>query len=145
MAQRPTAEDIFKEACKKDVVDGDIPAAIQIYDRNSFATFPNRALFAQSLFQLGESYERLNQPSKSREYFQRIVDQFKDQSGTWARAANRLAAISDGRKRSEIKTPYNLDGAFPPARHQHLSALVSPSPAGDSESCRSDADFEPPT
>jgi hypothetical protein len=104
-----TGEDLFRQAREKEVVDGDIPAAILLYER-VVREFPsNRALVAQSLLQLGECYERLNQPAKSREAFRRIVAQFKDQAESYARAGDRLNADADGRKRVEIKTPYTED------------------------------------
>src|SRR5262245_61915214 len=74
-----SAEALFQEARRKAEVDSNILAAIQIYER-IVRDFPsNRAFVAQSLFQLGESYERVNQPAKSEQYFQRVVDEFKDQ------------------------------------------------------------------
>jgi Tol biopolymer transport system component len=104
-----TGDDLFKQARNKEVVDADIPGAIELYER-VVREFPaNRALVAQSLLQLGECYERLNQPAKSREAFQRIVAQYKDQADVYARAAARLAPAPDTRKRVEIKTPFSWD------------------------------------
>ena len=102
-------DDLFRQARAKEVVDGDIPAAIQIYERIVRDFSSNRPLMAQALFQLGECYERLNQQTKSREYFQRIVDQFKDQTDTFARATSRIGPIGDRTKRVEVKTPYSDD------------------------------------
>ncbi len=100
-----SGDEIFRQARQKEVVDGDIPAAIQLYER-VVRDFPaNRALVAQALFQIGECYERLGQPGASRPYFERLSEQFKDQTEWSARAKARLAAMAPNR--IEIQTPYS--------------------------------------
>ncbi len=79
-------DDLFRQARQKEIVDGDIPGAILLYER-VVREFPsNRSLVAQSLLQLGEGYEKLGQPNRGREYFERITFEFRDQAEVFARA-----------------------------------------------------------
>ncbi len=93
-----TGDEIFRQARNMELIDGDIPAAIQLYERVVRDFSSNRVLVAQSLLQLGECYERLNQPAQSEQYFQRIVDSFKDQIDTYNRASARLNELLRNRQ-----------------------------------------------
>jgi Tol biopolymer transport system component len=91
-----TGDQLFGQARAAELA-GDLPGAITLYER-IVRDFPsNRPLVARALFQLGDCHEKLNQPAVSLEYFQRIVDQFKDQTDTLTRATARLSALRPAR------------------------------------------------
>jgi len=84
------ADVALQSAIHLETVDGDLPAAIQRF--TEIAAGPNRAAAATALLHLGRCYERLADP-KAVETYQRLVDQFADQSVPVREARARLAAL----------------------------------------------------
>jgi Tol biopolymer transport system component len=105
LALAQTGDTLFGQARAAELA-GEVLGAMTLYER-IVRDFPsNRPLVARALFQLGELNERLNEPVRSREYFQRLIKDYADtDAGT--RAKTRLAAA--GVTRVEIKTPYSDD------------------------------------
>jgi len=87
-----TADEIFRQARRTEVLDGDIPAAIRLDERVVRDSRSSRALVAQSLVHIGEAYRRINEPAKSRAAFQSIIDHYKTEREPYAIAVARLLA-----------------------------------------------------
>jgi Tol biopolymer transport system component len=115
-----TANDLFQQGLQKERADGDIAAAIKIYER-IVREFPsNRPLTAKALVQLGICYEQLGE-AKAREYFQQVVTKFSDQPETAAEARKRLAPT--------LSEPIRIAAPLPPGPEGRSFAI---SPDGQS-------------
>ena len=87
--------DLFQQGLARQMANGDIQGAIQLYER-IVRDFPSdRPLIARALVQLGRCYETLGQ-AKSREYFEQVVSKYADQADMAAEARTRLAANASG-------------------------------------------------
>src|SRR5690348_15848871 len=88
------AEKLLESARHKEVVDGDLKAAIEQYHQIAakFARQPEIA--ERALFQLGQCQEKLGQ-ADARKSYQRIVREFAGQRDIAARAQARLAPMGD--------------------------------------------------
>jgi hypothetical protein len=82
-------EALFKQAVQLESVDGDLGAAIKLYNRISQGA--DKALAAKSLLRLAQCYERLG-GSRAKQVYERIVRQFPTQSPEADRARQWLAA-----------------------------------------------------
>lgn len=82
--------DLFQQALVKQTASGDIPGAIQIYERIVRDFSSDRRLAARALVQLGKCYESLGQ-TKSQEYYDQVVSKYADQTDLVAEAKSRLA------------------------------------------------------
>src|SRR5262245_32790711 len=92
-AQRgPEQEVRLREALHKEQVEGDLAGAIKLYDRIAADRQTPRPVAAQALLSLGRCHEKLGNREAQRVY-ERIVDQFADQSVTLSEAQARLAAL----------------------------------------------------
>src|SRR5262245_889251 len=92
-AQREAEPDVrLREALHKEQVEGDLAGAIKLYERIAADQKTPRAVAAQALLNLGRCHERLGNRDAQRVY-ERIVDQFGDQSTTLSQAKARLAAL----------------------------------------------------
>jgi hypothetical protein len=81
----------LRAAIQKEVVDGDLPGAIRIYETVAAGSDPVPA--AQALMRIGRCYERLGDP-RARQAYQRVVTRFASQKEAAQEARNRLAALS---------------------------------------------------
>ena len=100
-----TAASLLEAATQAELVDGNLDAAIKLYQRvvTSFAT--DRAAIAAALLGLGRSYEQLSQP-KAREVYERLVSQYSDRAKEASAARVRLAKLAeDARGREEAAPP----------------------------------------
>ena len=88
------AELAFKAALDKEVVDGDLKAAIDMYRK--IAQGSDRAVAARALVRMGQCYEKLGdlQASEARKAYEQVVREFGDQAATAAEARARLAALA---------------------------------------------------
>jgi Tol biopolymer transport system component len=94
-AQKPdTAETLLQGAIKKEVVDGDLAAAIEGYKKALAAAKANRAVAAKALYQLGECYRKQGD-AQARRMFERVIKDYSDQPVA-REARARLAALGGG-------------------------------------------------
>jgi Tol biopolymer transport system component len=87
------AEVLFESAKQKEVVEGKLQEAIQLYQRIVQEFAANRPVAAKALLRMGQCYERLGQ-ADARKAYERLVREFSDQAESVAEARSRLAALA---------------------------------------------------
>jgi tetratricopeptide (TPR) repeat protein len=87
------AEILFESAKQKEVVEGKLQEAIQLYQRIVQDFAANRPVAAKALLRMGQCYEKLGQ-ADARTAYERLVRDFGDQTETAAEARGRLAALA---------------------------------------------------
>jgi Tol biopolymer transport system component len=87
--------DLFQQALRKEQVDGDLKAAIALYQRIIKEQAADRALSARALVQLGQAYEKMGN-ADARNSYQRVIREYADQAEPTAVARARLSALSAG-------------------------------------------------
>jgi len=89
------AEVLLKAAANKELVDGDLNAAIELYKKVVAQPGASRAAVAKALVQMGQCYEKLGdaQAREARKAYERVVREFADQAEIVAQARVRLAAL----------------------------------------------------
>jgi len=89
------AEVLLKAAANKELVDGDLNAAIELYKKVVAQPGAGRAAAAKALVQMGQCYEKLGdaQAREARRAYERVVREFADQGEIVAQARVRLAAL----------------------------------------------------
>jgi len=89
------AEVLLKAAANKELVDGDLNAAIELYKKVVAQPGASRAAVAKALVQMGQCYEKLGdaQAREARKAYERVVRDFADQAEIVAQARVRLAAL----------------------------------------------------
>jgi Tol biopolymer transport system component len=89
------AEVLLKAAANKELVDGDLNAAIELYKKVVAQPGASRAAVAKALVQMGQCYEKLGdaQGREARKAYERVVRDFADQAEIVAQARVRLAAL----------------------------------------------------
>lgn len=87
-----TGNDLFQQALSKERAEGQIEAAIQIYQRIVREFSADRPLVAKALVQMGRAYERLGKADAHTTY-ERVVREFGDQREPAAEARDRLARL----------------------------------------------------
>jgi Tol biopolymer transport system component len=91
--QAPSADVAFKAAMHREVVEGNLPAAIDEY-KAIIARFPNdRIVGAKALVQLGGCYEKLGQ-ADARKTYEQVIRDYADQGDAAAQARARLTALA---------------------------------------------------
>lgn len=90
--QAQTGSDLFQRALSKERVEGDVAAAIVLYERVVREFAADRALTARALVQIGRCYERLGRREAQNSY-QRVVGEYAEQTSAVAEARARLAAL----------------------------------------------------
>jgi len=83
---------LLEEAGKKELVDGDLKGAIEIYQKILALEDVPRASVARALLHLGQCYEKLGS-TEARKAYERLVREFADQSEETTAARARLAAL----------------------------------------------------
>jgi tetratricopeptide (TPR) repeat protein len=94
-ASTPQADDAgvrLRAAIEKEEVDGDLEAAIGLYQKIVADNGGNRAVAAKALLRLGGCYEKLGQ-GQARRTYQRLVAEYPEQQQEVAAARQRLAAL----------------------------------------------------
>ncbi len=89
------AEVLIQAARQKQVVEGQLEEAIQLYKRIVQEHATSRSLVAQALLEMGQCYEKLG-AAEARNAYQRLLRDYGDQSDAAAQARARLAALSAG-------------------------------------------------
>ena len=94
----PTRSDIppavrLERAIQLETVDGDLEAAIALYEQIIEGDGNRRPLVARALLRLGGCYEKLGR-REARKVYQRLVDDYGDQSEQAKVARSRLAAMT---------------------------------------------------
>src|SRR5512139_3644661 len=73
-----SAEVQLKAAMHKEQVEGDLKAAIKLYQRIVEESAANRAVAAKALLQMGQCYEKLGQ-ADARKAYQQLLSRYADQ------------------------------------------------------------------
>ena len=87
-----SGNDLFQQALVKERTDGNVSAAIALYQTIVQKHANDRALVAKALVQMGGCYEKLGSKDAITTY-QRVVREFGDQKDSVAVARTRLAAL----------------------------------------------------
>lgn len=91
--QQDAAELQLKAAMHRELVDGDLRAAIKAYEAILSRHADNRAVAARALLQLGQCYEKLGQ-TEARATYERLVREYADQVQVVGQARARLASFT---------------------------------------------------
>src|SRR6266446_2076279 len=99
------AEVLMQAAHEKQLVEGQLEQAIQLYKRIVQEHAGNRTVAAKALLEMGQCYEKLGN-TEARKAYERLVRDYGDQSEAAAQARARLAALSGnvGSRSSEMVT-----------------------------------------
>ena len=87
------AEVLMQAAHHKQLVEGQLEEAIQLYKRVVQEPARNRTLAAKALLEMGQCYEKLGK-TEARKAYERVLRDYADQNEAAAQARARLAAIS---------------------------------------------------
>lgn len=87
------AEVLMQAAHQKELVEGQLEEAIQLYKRIVEEHAGNRVVAAQALLHMGQCYEKLGH-TEARKAYERLLRDYGDQNEAAAQARARLAAIS---------------------------------------------------
>lgn len=92
----------LKAAMDKEVVDGDLRGAVELYRR--LTTGGDRAVAAQALVRMGRCYEKLGdaESREARRAYEQVVREFGDQPAMAAEARARLAALAGAARGSTL-------------------------------------------
>jgi Tol biopolymer transport system component len=94
-ARTPAAQDSevqFQRAVQLETIEGDLNAAIDLYQQLINNNGHNRALAAKALLRLGGCYEKQGN-EEARKTYERLLSDYADQSESAAEARTRLAAL----------------------------------------------------
>jgi Tol biopolymer transport system component len=95
LALAQSGYDLFQKGLVKERAEGDLQAAIQIFQR-IVKEFPNnRELAAKALVEMGDCYEKLSR-SEALKAYQRVLHDYADQNAEANEARARLAALEHG-------------------------------------------------
>src|SRR5712692_5498070 len=99
------AEVLMQAAHQKQLVEGQLEEAIQLYKRVVQEHAGNRALAAKALLEMGQCYEKLGN-TEARKAYEHVLRDYADQNEAAAQARARLAALSGNvaSKNSEMVT-----------------------------------------
>jgi Tol biopolymer transport system component len=119
------AEVLIQAAHQKQLVEGQLEQAIQLYKRIVQEHAGNRTVAAKALLEMGQCYEKLGN-TEARKAYERLVRDYGDQNEAAAQARSRLAALSGnvGSRSSEMVTRRVWAGQVPP--DGHVVGSVSP-------------------
>ena len=89
------AEAALQAAMNRELVDGDLQAAIAQYTKLIETHAQSRAIAAKALYHLGQAHEKLGN-AEARKAYERVAREFADQKEVAADAGRRLAVLSGG-------------------------------------------------
>src|SRR5688572_25596021 len=84
--------DTFQKALAAEKSEGNLPAAIKLYQQAAREAGSDKALAARAWLRIGDCYQRLGD-AQAREAFTQVVNSFADQAEAAAEARTRLAAL----------------------------------------------------
>ncbi len=87
------AEVLFEAARQKELLEGNLPAAIEDYKKIVANHADDRALAAKALLQIGRCYDKLGK-AEARQAYERVIADYADQAEIVAQARNRLATLT---------------------------------------------------
>jgi Tol biopolymer transport system component len=125
MQKQDRAEIALRAAMDKEMVDGDLKAAIEMYKRIVANPGGNRAVAAKALLHIGQCNEKLGN-AEARKSYEQLVREYTDQTDVVSEARARLAALGQNQKGttgSDISVRRLLSGAA-------VDASGEPSPDG---------------
>src|SRR5690348_1387207 len=94
IAQKDDQAELLMEAAhQKQLVEGQLEQAIQLYKRIVQEHSGNHTLAAKALLEMGQCYEKLGN-TEARKAYERLLRDYGDQNEAAAQARTRLAAIS---------------------------------------------------
>lgn len=93
------AEVLLQKAYHKQMVEGQLEEAIQIYKSILGKSGVSRAAAAKALVQMGQCYEKLGD-TEARKAYERVLRDYADQNEAASQARSRLAALSGGSAKS---------------------------------------------
>jgi Tol biopolymer transport system component len=88
-----TGNDLFQQAVVMEQAEGNLRAAVQIYERIVEEFADDRELVARALVQIGGCYEKLGL-TDARQVYRRVIDDFPEQRSEVAVARERLASLA---------------------------------------------------
>ncbi|MHB1193400.1 MAG: tetratricopeptide repeat protein [Longimicrobiales bacterium] len=103
-ASAQSGADLFQQALQKERVEGDLKAAVVLYQRILEQHAADRALSARVLVQLGQAYEKMGN-ADARASYQRVIREYADQPEQVTVARARLDALSASTTRSASTGP----------------------------------------
>jgi Tol biopolymer transport system component len=122
-AQKPDAADtLLQTAIKKEVVDGDLPAAIEGYKKAAASAKGNRVVASMALVHIAQCYQKMGD-AQARKIYEQIVREYGDQKEAVTIARAMLATLT-GSQRSGGMTARQLWSPSP--REQIHRGGVSP-------------------
>ncbi len=74
--------DLFQKALQKERAEGNLEAAIALYERIVAEHASDRALVAKALVQMGQDYERLGRAEEAQRVFATVANEYADQVET---------------------------------------------------------------
>ena len=89
------AEALLQKAIQAETVDGDLKAAIALYEKAVAAAGSNRSLAAKALVQMGDCYDKMGHAG-ARKAYERVVRDYPDQASEVALARQKLAGLAEG-------------------------------------------------
>ncbi len=92
--QNGEAEVLLQAAMQRELVEGELEQAIELYRAIADGHGNNHAVAARALLYMGRSYEKLNS-AEARNAYQRVVRDYADQSEMAGEARQRLAALAE--------------------------------------------------
>ena len=92
--QNGEAEVMLQAAMHRELVEGELEQAIELYRAIADGHGNNHAVAARALLYMGRSYEKLNS-AEARNAYQRVVRDYADQSEMAGEARQRLAALAE--------------------------------------------------
>jgi Tol biopolymer transport system component len=99
-AQKPeAAESLLQAAIKKEIVDGNLSAAIEGYKKALAAAKANRAVAAMALVHMAGCYQKKGD-AEARKIYEQVVQEYADQKDAVAMARTRLAATTQPKRQS---------------------------------------------
>jgi Tol biopolymer transport system component len=114
----------LERAIQLETVDGDLAAAIALYEQIVEGNGNNRVLVARALLRLGGCQEKLGR-AEARKVYQRLVDDYADQAEEAAVARSRLAALTRA-ARAAVSGPTFQRIHIPGKPRRRSGAMLSP-------------------
>src|SRR5262249_54822633 len=90
--KKDTPEVLLQRAIQKEMVDGDLKAAIDLYKKVIAASGVSPKVAADALVRMGQAYERTGD-AEAKKAYERVVREFPSQTEAFTQAKRRLSAL----------------------------------------------------